>query len=85
MALKLINASFAESSKVKYLFTLIILELPAPSSKSFTDLVPSDPVLENNQLTPFFIVYSDGTSENVEVYVGDFQEKIEAIFANYLK
>ena len=37
MALKLINASFAESSKVKYLFILIILELPAPSSKSFTD------------------------------------------------
>ncbi|MBP7172503.1 MAG: hypothetical protein KBA33_00345 [Cloacibacterium sp.] len=38
-----------------------------------------------NNKDEIFIVYSDGTSENVEVYVGDFQEKIEAIFANYLK
>ncbi|SIS79564.1 hypothetical protein SAMN05421786_102154 [Chryseobacterium ureilyticum] len=33
----------------------------------------------------FFIVYFDGTTENTDVYIGDFEEKIKAIFANYIK
>lgn len=37
----------------------------------------------NNQ-DEIFIIYSDGTSENVDVYAGDFESKIKAIFANYL-
>ncbi|RXM52789.1 MULTISPECIES: hypothetical protein [unclassified Chryseobacterium] len=33
----------------------------------------------------FFIVYADGTTENTDVYIGDFEQKIKAIFANYIK
>lgn len=32
----------------------------------------------------FFIVYFDGSMENTDVYVGDFEQKIRAIFANYI-
>ena len=32
----------------------------------------------------FFIVYFDGSSENTDVYIGDFEQKVKAIFANYL-
>jgi len=32
----------------------------------------------------FFVVYFDGTMENTDVYVGDFEQKIKNIFANYL-
>lgn len=37
-----------------------------------------------NGQTEIYIIYSDGTSENVDVYVGDFKNQIENIFANYL-
>lgn len=37
-----------------------------------------------NNKTEIFIIYSDGTSENVDVYVGDFETQVRAIFANYL-
>lgn len=37
-----------------------------------------------NNKTEIFIIYSDGTSENVDVYVGDFESQVRAIFANYL-
>jgi len=32
----------------------------------------------------FFIVYFDGSMENADVYVGDFEQKIKSIFADYL-
>lgn len=32
----------------------------------------------------FFIVYFDGTMENTDIYVGDFEQKIKDIFANYI-
>lgn len=32
----------------------------------------------------FFIVYFDGTMENTDVYIGDFEQKIKSIFANYI-
>ena len=34
--------------------------------------------------TVIMIVYSDGTSENAENYVSDFQAQIETIFENYI-
>jgi hypothetical protein len=37
-----------------------------------------------NGQSEIFITYSDGTSENINVYVGDFQTQINDIFANYL-
>lgn len=37
-----------------------------------------------NNRAEIFIVYSDGTSENVDVYVSDFEKKIRSIFANYI-
>ncbi|MEO4004082.1 MULTISPECIES: hypothetical protein [unclassified Flavobacterium] len=39
---------------------------------------------EVNGTTKIYIVYADGTRENVDVYVGDFETKIRAIFENYL-
>jgi hypothetical protein len=37
-----------------------------------------------NNKTEIFIIYSDGTTENVNLYVENFQNRIETIFANYL-
>jgi len=37
-----------------------------------------------NNKTEMFIIYSDGSSENINVYVSDFETKINDIFANYL-
>lgn len=37
-----------------------------------------------NNKTEIFIVYSDGTTENVNLYVENFQNRIKTIFANYL-
>jgi hypothetical protein len=37
-----------------------------------------------NNNTEIFIIYSDGTSENVNEYVGDFKDQIESIFSNYI-
>lgn len=37
-----------------------------------------------NNKTEIFIIYSDGTSENVDVYVSDFEITVRNIFANYL-
>jgi hypothetical protein len=31
-----------------------------------------------------FITYSDGTSENIKVYVADFETQVNSIFADYL-
>ncbi|UUC46079.1 hypothetical protein [Flavobacterium cerinum] len=39
---------------------------------------------EVNGVSKFYIVYSDGSRENVDVYVADFETKIRSIFANYL-
>ena len=36
-----------------------------------------------NNKTEIFIIYSDGTSENVNVYVGDFETTVRNIFENY--
>ncbi len=37
-----------------------------------------------NNSSEIFIIYSDGTRENIDVYVGDFQNQINTIFANYM-
>ena len=37
-----------------------------------------------NNKTEIYIIYSDGTSENVDVYVSDFEDQIRSIFANYI-
>jgi hypothetical protein len=37
-----------------------------------------------NNKTEIFIVYADGTSENINTYVGDFETKVRTIFASYL-
>ncbi len=37
-----------------------------------------------NGKSEFFIVYFDGSMENVNVYVADFEQKVRSIFANYL-
>lgn len=37
-----------------------------------------------NGQTEIFIIYSDGTSENTDVHIGDFEETVRNIFANYL-
>ncbi|CAN1506831.1 hypothetical protein MCEGE10_00670 [Flavobacteriaceae bacterium] len=39
-------------------------------------------VINNN--SEIFIIYSDGSRENVEIYIGDFQNQINTIFANYI-
>ena len=31
-----------------------------------------------------FITYSDGSRENIDIYVGDFENQINAIFSNYI-
>lgn len=51
----------------------------------YNDLKIGDLVYqENNGKSEVYIVYSDGSTENVEVYVGDFQAQIETIFENYI-
>lgn len=40
-------------------------------------------IINNN--SEVFIIYSDGSRENIDVYVGDFQNKINTIFANYIR
>lgn len=37
-----------------------------------------------NGKAEIFIIYSDGTSENVDVYVSDFEQTVRNIFVNYL-
>lgn len=37
-----------------------------------------------NGQSEIFITYSDGSSDNIDVYVGDFQTQVNDIFANYL-
>lgn len=39
---------------------------------------------ESNSGSKIYIVYADGSRENVDVYVGDFETKVRAIFQNYL-
>jgi hypothetical protein len=39
-------------------------------------------IINNN--SEVFIIYSDGTRENIDVYVSDFQNQINTIFANYI-
>ncbi len=40
-------------------------------------------IINNN--SEVFIIYSDGSRENIDVYVGDFQNKINTIFTNYIR
>ncbi len=40
-------------------------------------------IINNN--SEVFIIYSDGSRENIDVYVGDFQNQINTIFANYIR
>jgi hypothetical protein len=37
-----------------------------------------------NNKTEIYIIYSDGTSENVDIYVSDFESQVRSIFANYI-
>jgi len=39
---------------------------------------------EINGQSEIFIVYSDGTTENVNVYVSDFEDQVRNIFSHYL-
>lgn len=39
---------------------------------------------EINDKSEIFIVYSDGTTENIDVYVSDFEDQVRNIFSNYL-